>query len=157
MDIEGGESRFKSSPLFSLNWTPERFQNVVVICHICYFYALFSCQVFHKRCYITASYRIIQHVSTIRSPREHFSNNPAQVFYLSAHLLALPTWESKMGCDCGFSFLLQTLLSFTDGQVHLWSVLHGSLLYLHLKNKHILLESCALCNRTRRDLSPGYM
>lgn len=119
--------QFKSSPLFSVNRTTERFQNVVVICHICYFYALFLCQEFHKRCYITTSYRLIQHASTIRSPREHLSNALAPGFYVSVHLLAWPARDTKMNCGCGF--LLP--LSFADSQVPLPSVLCGSLLHLH--------------------------
>lgn len=110
VDIFGEKNpkQFKSSPLFSLNRTTERFQNVVVICHICYFYALFLCQEFHKRCYITASYRLIQHVSTIRSPRERLSNAFAWSFYVSVHLLARPARDTKMNCGCGF------LLPLTD-------------------------------------------
>lgn len=126
----GGKKKmkqFKSSPLFSVNRTTERFQNVVVICHICYFYALFLCQEFHKRCYITTSYRLIQHASTIRSPREHLSNALAPGFYVSVHLLAWPARDTKMNCGCGF--LLP--LSFADSQVPLPSVLCGSLLHLH--------------------------
>lgn len=55
------------------------------------------------------------------------------------------SFSPEMNCDCSFSFFLQTPLLFTDDQVHLWSMLHGSLLHLHLKkNIYCLNPVCCV-------------
>lgn len=86
------KTQFKPSLLFSR--AAARSRKVVVIYHICCFYALFSCQGFHKRCCTTPWWLRTRSAATIRSPRELSATISPWVF-VSERLRAQPAMKIK--------------------------------------------------------------